>query len=45
MVQQRAITNESKSGEYKDCEDADLVVICRRSSKPGETRLDLVAKT
>ena len=34
-----------KAGEYKDCEDADLVVICAGAAqKPGETRLDLVAK-
>ncbi|MBM6629704.1 L-lactate dehydrogenase [Mammaliicoccus vitulinus] len=34
-----------KAGEYKDCNDADLVVICAGAAqKPGETRLDLVAK-
>ena len=34
-----------KSGNYKDCHDADLVVICAGAAqKPGETRLDLVAK-
>ena len=34
-----------KSGDYKDCHDADLVVICAGAAqKPGETRLDLVAK-
>ncbi|GGI42743.1 L-lactate dehydrogenase [Mammaliicoccus stepanovicii] len=34
-----------KAGEYEDCKDADLVVICAGAAqKPGETRLDLVAK-
>lgn len=34
-----------KAGEYQDCEDADLVVICAGAAqKPGETRLDLVSK-
>ncbi len=34
-----------KAGEYKDCQDADLVVICAGAAqKPGETRLDLVSK-
>ena len=32
-------------GQYEDCHDADLVVICAGASqKPGETRLDLVQK-
>ncbi|WP_316572024.1 L-lactate dehydrogenase [Neobacillus sp. YIM B06451] len=32
-------------GEYSDCKDADLVVICAGANqKPGETRLDLVDK-
>jgi L-lactate dehydrogenase len=32
-------------GEYKDCVDVDLVVICAGANqKPGETRLDLVDK-
>ncbi|MDQ0163852.1 L-lactate dehydrogenase [Bacillus alveayuensis] len=32
-------------GDYKDCRDADLVVICAGANqKPGETRLDLVDK-
>ncbi|WP_409270656.1 L-lactate dehydrogenase [Neobacillus sp. SCS-31] len=32
-------------GEYTDCKDADLVVICAGANqKPGETRLDLVDK-
>lgn len=32
-------------GEYDDCRDADLVVICAGANqKPGETRLDLVDK-
>lgn len=35
-----------KAGEYSDCHDADLVVICAGAAqKPGETRLDLVSKT
>jgi L-lactate dehydrogenase len=34
-----------KYGEYKDCADVDLVVICAGANqKPGETRLDLVEK-
>lgn len=34
-----------KYGEYKDCTDVDLVVICAGANqKPGETRLDLVEK-
>ena len=33
-----------KAGEYEDCKDADLVVISRCTSKPGETRLQLVEK-
>lgn len=34
-----------KAGEYEDCGDADIVVICAGAAqKPGETRLDLVAK-
>lgn len=34
-----------KAGEYSDCHDADLVVICAGAAqKPGETRLDLVSK-
>ncbi|EOR22912.1 L-lactate dehydrogenase [Cytobacillus oceanisediminis] len=34
-----------KYGEYKDCTDMDLVVICAGANqKPGETRLDLVEK-
>lgn len=29
-------------GDYRDCEDSDLIVICAgRNRKPGETRLDL----
>ncbi|MEK4147329.1 L-lactate dehydrogenase [Robertmurraya sp. FSL W8-0741] len=32
-------------GNYSDCQDADLVVICAGANqKPGETRLDLVEK-
>lgn len=32
-------------GSYDDCKDADLVVLCAGANqKPGETRLDLVAK-
>ncbi|WP_449621312.1 L-lactate dehydrogenase [Robertmurraya sp. Marseille-Q9965] len=32
-------------GDYSDCKDADLVVICAGANqKPGETRLDLVEK-
>lgn len=32
-------------GDYQDCQDADLVVICAGTNqKPGETRLDLVDK-
>ncbi|MGD6832273.1 L-lactate dehydrogenase [Sutcliffiella halmapala] len=32
-------------GGYKDCRDADIVVICAGANqKPGETRLDLVEK-
>lgn len=32
-------------GDYKDCQDADIVVICAGANqKPGETRLDLVEK-
>ncbi|ARA97692.1 L-lactate dehydrogenase [Geobacillus thermodenitrificans] len=32
-------------GDYRDCRDADLVVICAGANqKPGETRLDLVDK-
>jgi L-lactate dehydrogenase len=32
-------------GEYKDCADVDIVVICAGANqKPGETRLDLVDK-
>ncbi|MGN7940704.1 L-lactate dehydrogenase [Virgibacillus sp. 6R] len=32
-------------GSYKDCESADIVVLCAGANqKPGETRLDLVAK-
>jgi L-lactate dehydrogenase len=32
-------------GDYQDCRDADLVVICAGANqKPGETRLDLVDK-
>ncbi|OAS85076.1 MULTISPECIES: L-lactate dehydrogenase [Metabacillus] len=32
-------------GGYEDCNDADIVVICAGANqKPGETRLDLVAK-
>ncbi|QSB48823.1 L-lactate dehydrogenase [Parageobacillus toebii] len=32
-------------GDYQDCQDADLVVICAGANqKPGETRLDLVDK-
>lgn len=34
-----------KAGTYKDCRDADIVVICAGAAqKPGETRLDLVGK-
>lgn len=34
-----------KAGEYSDCEDAALIVICAGAAqKPGETRLDLVTK-
>ncbi|WP_245805764.1 L-lactate dehydrogenase [Bacillus alkalicellulosilyticus] len=33
------------SGDYADCEHADIVVICAGANqKPGETRLDLVEK-
>ena len=33
------------NGTYKDCEDADLVVITAGlAQKPGETRLDLITK-
>lgn len=33
------------SGDYSDCKDADIVVICAGAAqKPGETRLDLVEK-
>nr|WP_295972705.1 L-lactate dehydrogenase [uncultured Bacillus sp.] len=33
------------SGDYSDCKDADLVVICAGAAqKPGETRLELVEK-
>lgn len=33
------------AGTYEDCKDADLIVICAGAAqKPGETRLDLVAK-
>ncbi|MFE7061046.1 L-lactate dehydrogenase [Sutcliffiella sp. NPDC057660] len=32
-------------GDYQDCRDADIVVICAGANqKPGETRLDLVEK-
>lgn len=32
-------------GSYKDCKEADVVVLCAGANqKPGETRLDLVAK-
>jgi L-lactate dehydrogenase len=32
-------------GDYSDCKDADLIVICAGANqKPGETRLDLVEK-
>lgn len=32
-------------GDYSDCKDADLVVLCAGSNqKPGETRLDLVER-
>lgn len=32
-------------GDYKDCQNADIVVICAGANqKPGETRLDLVEK-
>ncbi|MED4351100.1 L-lactate dehydrogenase [Schinkia azotoformans] len=32
-------------GDYRDCRDADLVVLCAGlNQKPGETRLDLVEK-
>ncbi|MGJ3204951.1 L-lactate dehydrogenase [Geobacillus thermoleovorans] len=34
-----------RHGDYSDCHDADLVVICAGANqKPGETRLDLVDK-
>ncbi|WP_425432841.1 L-lactate dehydrogenase [Fredinandcohnia onubensis] len=34
-----------KSGNYNDCKNVDLVVICAGANqKPGETRLDLVEK-
>ncbi|MED4877622.1 L-lactate dehydrogenase [Anoxybacillus geothermalis] len=34
-----------RHGDYRDCRDADLVVICAGANqKPGETRLDLVNK-
>ncbi|WP_226668794.1 L-lactate dehydrogenase [Metabacillus litoralis] len=34
-----------KFGNYKDCQDAAIVVICAGAAqKPGETRLDLVSK-
>lgn len=34
-----------KVGEYSDCGDADIIVICAGAAqKPGETRLDLVGK-
>ncbi|MDO5415601.1 MAG: L-lactate dehydrogenase [Lachnospiraceae bacterium] len=33
------------AGEYRDCRDADLVVICAGvAQKPGETRLDLLKR-
>ena len=33
------------AGEYSDCEDADVVVICAGvAQKPGETRLDLLKR-
>lgn len=33
------------AGEYKDCHDADIVVICAGvAQKPGETRLDLLKR-
>ena len=33
------------SGEYSDCSDADVVVICAGANqKPGETRMDLINK-
>lgn len=33
------------AGSYKDCQDADLVVICAGvAQKPGETRLDLLKR-
>lgn len=33
------------AGEYKDCSDADIVVICAGvAQKPGETRLDLLKR-
>lgn len=33
------------AGEYKDCTDADIVVICAGvAQKPGETRLDLLKR-
>lgn len=33
------------SGEYKDCNDADIICICAgRSQEPGETRSDLINK-
>ncbi len=33
------------AGEYRDCQDADIVVICAGvAQKPGETRLDLLKR-
>lgn len=33
------------AGEYSDCADADIVVICAGvAQKPGETRLDLLKR-
>ena len=33
------------AGEYGDCQDADIVVICAGvAQKPGETRLDLLKR-
>ena len=33
------------AGEYSDCTDADIVVICAGvAQKPGETRLDLLKR-
>jgi L-lactate dehydrogenase len=33
------------AGSYEDCRDADLIVICAGSNqKPGETRIDLLAR-